>query len=66
MDKEMIGSGELKLRTGASRMTHAVLVYSAPMPLFFCRSHGLDSLLRYARNDPTCWHENIAVLSSHA
>jgi hypothetical protein len=31
--KEMIWSGELKLRTGATRKIHAVLVYSAPRPL---------------------------------
>jgi hypothetical protein len=32
--KEMIWSGELKLRTGATRKIHAVLVHSAPRPLF--------------------------------
>ena len=31
----MIGSGELKLRTRASRLIHAVLVYPAPRPLFY-------------------------------
>src|SRR5260370_41064920 len=32
--KEMIWSGELKLRTGATQKIHRVLVHSAPGPLF--------------------------------
>src|SRR5258707_6320549 len=34
----MIWSGELKLRTGATQKIHAVLVHSAPRPLFLRRS----------------------------